>query len=68
MAFSNERFCFRMFQLRASLPRDSQLIIKVLDHDLIGADDYIGGTTIDLEDRFLSWKRASCGLSEQYIV
>ena len=58
----------RMFEARCSLPRDSQCVIKVYDHDLIGANDLIGNTTIDLEDRYLSWKRANCGLSKQYIV
>ena len=57
-----------MFEMKASIPRDSKLIVKVYDHDLIGSNELIGGTTIDLEDRFLSWKRASCGLSIQYIM
>ena len=42
--------------------------IFVYDHDLIGADDVVGSTTIDLEDRYLTWKHAGCGVSKQYIV
>ncbi|XP_063694280.1 myoferlin-like isoform X6 [Bolinopsis microptera] len=57
----------RMFQIRAKLPRDSKLSIKVYDHDLIGANDLIGSTTVDVEDRYMSWRRASCGVSQQYI-
>jgi len=57
----------KMFQMKAKLPRDSKLTVKVYDHDLIGANDLIGSTDIDIEDRFLSWRRASCGLSQQYI-
>ena len=53
--------------MKAKLPRDSKLTVKVYDHDLIGANDLIGSTDIDIEDRFLSWRRASCGLSQQYI-
>ena len=64
--FSFNKIC-RMFQIKAKLPRDGKLSVKVFDHDLIGANDLIGSTDIDIEDRFLSWRRASCGLSQQYI-
>ena len=57
-----------MFEFDAHLPRDSLLQITVYDHDLIGSDDVVGSTYIDLEDRFLTWKHASCGVSKQYIV
>ena len=57
----------RMFQIRAKLPRDGKLTVKVYDNDLLGGNDLIGQTTLDIEDRFLSWRRASCGLPQQYI-
>lgn len=56
-----------MFQVRAKLPRDSKISVSVFDHDLIGTNDLIGSTTIDVEDRYLSWRRASCGVAQQYI-
>ena len=58
----------RMFEFVAQLPRDSLLNITVYDHDMIGSDDIVGSTIIDLEDRFLTWKHASCGVAKQYIV
>ena len=57
-----------MFEFVAQLPRDSLLNITVYDHDMIGSDDVVGSTIIDLEDRFLTWKHASCGVAKQYIV
>ena len=57
-----------MFEFDIHLPRESQMKIFVYDHDLIGADDVVGSTTIDLEDRYLTWKHAGCGVSKQYIV
>lgn len=53
-----------MFQFKAELPGASELRVDVLDHDafsltsLTGAsdDDLVGGTLIDLEDRWFSSK------------
>ena len=40
--------------------------VQVFDWDLLGSDDLIGETKIDLEDRFYSRHRATCGLAAKY--
>jgi len=58
----------RAFELTVTLPRDNTLTISVFDYDLIGGDDLIGETKIDLEDRLMSRYRATCGLPQTYHV
>ncbi|XP_047438117.1 fer-1-like protein 4 [Mugil cephalus] len=55
-----------VFELTVSFPLETELIIKIMDHDLVGADDIIGETRVDLENRFYSRHRASCGLALYY--
>ena len=57
-----------MFELKAMLPLDKDLKIQIKDYDLIGTDDVIGETTIDLENRFLTMYRATAGLPLTYSV
>ena len=56
----------RMFEMKTIIPIAKDLIIRVKDWDLLTADDLIGQTTIDLENRFLSKYRPICGLPVQY--
>lgn len=42
------------------------MIIQVWDYDATTADDLIGETKIDLENRFYSSHRATCGISKEY--
>lgn len=49
-----------------SFPLETELGIKVMDHDMVGADDIIGETRVDLENRFYSRHRPSCGLALYY--
>ncbi|XP_043277265.1 otoferlin-like [Venturia canescens] len=56
----------KCFEIEATLPQDSLLIVKVVDWDLVGPDDVIGETRIDLENRYYSKHRATCGLARQY--
>ncbi|XP_076380507.1 otoferlin isoform X2 [Megalopta genalis] len=56
----------KCFEIEATFPQDSLLTIQVLDWDLVGADDMIGETKIDLENRFYSRHRATCGLPKRY--
>ncbi len=65
-SFSIHIFSYRMFELKATLPMDKDLVLRVKDYDLIGTDDVIGETVIDLENRFLSKFRAMCGLPQTY--
>lgn len=56
----------RVFEFTVSFPLETDLLIKVMDHDLVGSDDAIGETQVDLENRFYSRHRASCGLALYY--
>lgn len=58
-------FC-RVFELTVSFPLETVVTLTVFDHDLVGSDDVIGETHIDLENRFYSRHRAICGLSLHY--
>uniref|UniRef100_A0A8C9FHX0 C2 domain-containing protein n=1 Tax=Pavo cristatus TaxID=9049 RepID=A0A8C9FHX0_PAVCR len=53
-------------ELTVSFPMESELTVAVFDHDLVGSDDLIGETKIDLENRFYSKHRANCGVASQY--
>ncbi|EDL06165.1 mCG125376, isoform CRA_a, partial [Mus musculus] len=57
-----------VLELSVSLPAQPELTVAVFDHDLVGSDDLIGETHIDLENRFYSHHRANCGLASQYDV
>ncbi|KAG0439507.1 hypothetical protein HPB47_016617, partial [Ixodes persulcatus] len=46
--------------------KDSLLNVQIYDWDLLGSDDLIGETKIDLENRFYSRHRATCGISQKY--
>lgn len=57
----------KVFDLQATLPQDQTLTVSVM-HRGYSADDLIGKTTIDLENRFLSTYHATCGLSQSFAV
>ncbi|CAN9498589.1 unnamed protein product [Ophioblennius macclurei] len=56
----------RSFEFHATFPKESLLSVLVYDFDLVGGDDLIGETRIDLENRFYSRHRATCGLPTEY--
>ncbi|XP_047457611.1 fer-1-like protein 6 isoform X2 [Mugil cephalus] len=56
----------RSFEMHAKFPHDSLLSVLIYDFDLVGGDDLIGETRIDLENRFYSRHRATCGLPTEY--
>ncbi|KAL8181722.1 UNVERIFIED_CONTAM: hypothetical protein K2H54_023421, partial [Gekko kuhli] len=58
----------RSFELQATFPKESLLSVLIYDYDMIGSDDLIGETKIDLENRFYSRHRATCGLQSQYEI
>ncbi|KAE8576696.1 hypothetical protein XENTR_v10004287 [Xenopus tropicalis] len=57
-----------VFEMTISFPIETELLIQVFDHDLVGSDDLIGETKLDLENRFYSNHRANCGLASQYDI
>jgi len=56
----------RMFEFQTTIPVAKDLHVRVVDFDLVSADDVIGETVIDLENRFLSMYRATVGLPQTY--
>uniref|UniRef100_A0A3Q3G9J7 Otoferlin n=1 Tax=Kryptolebias marmoratus TaxID=37003 RepID=A0A3Q3G9J7_KRYMA len=58
----------KSFDIEATFPMESMLTVSVYDWDLVGTDDLIGETKIDLENRFYSKFRATCGISAHYSV
>lgn len=56
----------KCFEVEATFPQDSMLTVQIFDWDLVGSDDLIGETRIDLENRFYSKHRATCGLALRY--
>ncbi|XP_076047725.1 myoferlin-like isoform X2 [Oratosquilla oratoria] len=57
-----------VFEVKATLPLQKDLKISVWDYDLLSTDDLIGETKVDLENRFLTRFRATCGLPKAYHV
>ncbi|KAI4874062.1 hypothetical protein NFI96_018466, partial [Prochilodus magdalenae] len=58
----------RSFEIQASFPKESLLKILIYDFDVVGGDDLIGETDVDLENRFYSRHRATCGLPAEYAI
>uniref|UniRef100_A0AAQ5XME6 C2 domain-containing protein n=1 Tax=Amphiprion ocellaris TaxID=80972 RepID=A0AAQ5XME6_AMPOC len=56
----------KSFDIEATFPMESMLTVSVYDWDLVGTDDLIGETKIDLENRFYSKFRVTCGISSNY--
>jgi len=55
-----------MFELKANIPLRKDLRVRIKDYDLLSANDIIGETTIDLENRYLSQLGALVGLPVTY--
>ncbi|KAG9353405.1 hypothetical protein JZ751_018000 [Albula glossodonta] len=55
-----------VFELTVNFPLETELTLSVFDHDMVGSDDLIGETRIDLENRFYSRHRAGCGIALYY--
>ena len=49
------------------MPIDKDLLVNIKDYDVIGTDDIIGQTTVDLENRFLTKYRARCGFTSNVL-
>ena len=58
----------KVFDIEATFPMDSLLTVQIFDWDLLSGDDLIGETKIDLENRFYSKHRATCGFSQRFAM
>ncbi|XP_043918777.1 otoferlin isoform X5 [Protopterus annectens] len=58
----------KSFDIEATFPMESMLTVSIFDWDLVGTDDLIGETKIDLENRYYSKHRATCGISQTYAI
>uniref|UniRef100_G3TA01 Otoferlin n=1 Tax=Loxodonta africana TaxID=9785 RepID=G3TA01_LOXAF len=57
----------KSFDIEASFPMESMLTVAIYDWDLVGTDDLIGETKIDLENRFYSkHPPPPCGIAQNY--
>lgn len=52
--------------MKGTFPLDTTVTIEVWDYDMATADDLIGETKIDIENRYYSKYRARCGISKMY--
>lgn len=57
---------FRSFEFEIQLPIQSLLRIQLWDWDMTSVDDMIAETKIDVENRWFSCHRATCGLPKRY--
>uniref|UniRef100_UPI00398F4D76 otoferlin isoform X2 n=1 Tax=Pristiophorus japonicus TaxID=55135 RepID=UPI00398F4D76 len=58
----------KSFDIEATFPMESMLTVAIYDWDLVGTDDLIGETKLDLENRYYSKHRATCGIAQQYSI
>ncbi|MBN3273822.1 OTOF protein, partial [Polyodon spathula] len=58
----------KSFDIEATFPMESMLTVSIYDWDLVGSDDLIGESKIDLENRYYSKQRATCGIAQSYSI
>ena len=58
----------KVFDIPAIFPYDHTLSVTVMDADRMSRDDLVGTTVIDVENRFYSRHRATCGLPQSVTV
>ena len=58
----------RVFEFNTFIPQEHEMKVVVMDHDALSADDLIGYTAIDLENRFLTSLQATCGIPRYYFI
>jgi Ca2+-dependent lipid-binding protein len=56
----------RAYEFEVQLPIQSLLRIQLWDWDMTSTDDLIAETKIDIENRWFSCHRATCGLPKRY--
>ncbi|CAF4451127.1 unnamed protein product [Rotaria sp. Silwood2] len=56
----------KSYEFEVTIPQQSLLRIQIWDWDLANLDDRIAETSIDIENRWFSCHRATCGLQKRY--
>lgn len=64
--WTKEPYCMFAKRILLNATGISQLKVQVYDKDLIGSDDLIGATVIDLEDRWFDARWQAWG--EEYMI
>ena len=54
-------------EFKALIPFDYQVRVAIYDWDMLGGDDLIGETFVDIENLFYSKHRPKCGIQKDYI-
>lgn len=69
LCISKKILCVRrLFELNCHIPQDKDLKISIFDFDLLSADEKVGETVIDLENRLLSRFGSHCGIPKSYCM
>ncbi|KAI6649404.1 Myoferlin [Oopsacas minuta] len=58
----------KIFEFNTFIPQEHEMRVVVMDHDALSADDLIGYTSVDLENRYLSSMQATCGIPKYYFI
>lgn len=58
----------RPFEFEITIPLETSMNVQIFDYDALGSHDLIGETCIDLESRYFSRHRGTCGLSLDYSI
>lgn len=56
----------KVFEFKCTLPYDHTLSLTIMDSDRGPLDDLIGKTVVDLENRYYSKFRGTCGLPKNF--
>jgi Ca2+-dependent lipid-binding protein len=56
----------RSYEFEVTIPTHSLLRVQIWDWDMTSSNDMIAETKIDIENRFFSCHRATCGLPKRY--
>ncbi len=59
-------FSYRGYEFEVKLPIQSILRVQIWDWDMTSSNDMIAETKIDIENRWFSCHRATCGLPKRY--
>ena len=59
-------FLNRSYEFDVQLPFENLISVKLWDWDMASSNDMIAETKIDIENRWFSCHRATCGLPKRY--